>query len=205
MEEKKSIRVSLGTIICIIIIILLLITLFGMWYHYNLTTKHNTIDTNINVINTVEGRKNLSISNTNSNEITNTVTSSNKITNTVDSSYSYSIKKIRNIYDVISDNDTEVVKAQKIAKEVMNAVNDNDWYYLAKMVGMDADYFIKYGIKNYKIDINNYKYDTDLGEYIFEEEYDCKGSNKDIGLGHMLIIKFEQGGKITIDPNCTGM
>lgn len=119
----------------------------------------------------------------------------------------YEINTIKNIYDVISDNDTEIEKAQKIAKEVMNAVNNKDWYYLAKIVGTDADYFVKYGIYNYNVGINDYQ-EID-GEYIFSETYDWDktklNSPKDISLGNMLIIKFEDGGKIVIDTNCTGI
>lgn len=119
------------------------------------------------------------------------------------------VTTIKNVSDAISDNDTKTVKAQKIAKEVMNAVNNSDWYYLAKMVGKDADYFIKYGIKNYKINMDTCKYVDDLDEYTFNEEYDWDKTKieslKDVGLGKTLIIKFDEGGKIVIDPLCTGI
>lgn len=35
MEEKKGIKVSLGTVICMFIIFILIIALLGMWYYYN--------------------------------------------------------------------------------------------------------------------------------------------------------------------------
>lgn len=46
MEEKKSIKSSLGIVICIIIIVLL-VALVGMWYHYNkpTSTNNNTLET----------------------------------------------------------------------------------------------------------------------------------------------------------------
>lgn len=113
----------------------------------------------------------------------------------------YKIDTVRTIYDVISDNDSKLVKAQKIAKEVMNAVNNKDWYYLAKIVGNDADNFIKYGIYNYKVNITDYEQLDD--EYIFYETYESNATIEE-ELGNILIIKFEDGGRIAIDPNCTG-
>ena len=70
----------------------------------------------------------------------------------------------------------------------------------------DADYFVQYGISNYEVDINDYqKIDN---EYVFNESYDFDttkiNSIKDIGLGRLLIIAFEDGGRISIDTNCTG-
>ena len=46
MDEKKSIKVSLGTTICIIIIVLLVIALFGMWCYYNKRDNNEIKQTN---------------------------------------------------------------------------------------------------------------------------------------------------------------
>lgn len=46
MDEKKSIKISLGTTICIIIIVLLVIALFGMWYYYNKKDNNEIKQTN---------------------------------------------------------------------------------------------------------------------------------------------------------------
>lgn len=117
------------------------------------------------------------------------------------------IGTIKNIHDVISNNDTNAQKAQKIAKELMNAVNNKDWYYLAKMVGTDADYFIKYGINNYSVDVNNYS-DREGTSFVFTEKYDWDKTKynplEDEEIGNLLVITFEDGGRISIDPNCTG-
>ena len=114
---------------------------------------------------------------------------------------------IKNIIDVISDNDTNAQKAQIIAKELMDAVNNKDWYYLAKMVGKDADYFIKYDIHDYSIDINDY-IDNEGTTFVFTSKYDWDktklNSLEDVSLGTLLVIEFEDGGKINIYPNCTG-
>ncbi len=139
------------------------------------------------------------------NDTTNT-TETNKVNDNQTSendsfSNTYKIDTIKTIYDVINDNDTKLVKAQKIAKEVMNAVNNKDWYYLAKIVGNDADNFIKYGINNYKVNINDYEESDD--EYIFSETYESSKTTEE-ELGNMLIIRFEDGGRIVTQPNCTG-
>lgn len=39
MEEKKQIKISLGTAICIFIIVILIVALGGMWYYYNFINK----------------------------------------------------------------------------------------------------------------------------------------------------------------------
>ena len=48
MEEKKSIKVSLGTVICMFIIFILIIALIGMYVYYNyiLTDNKNKVETN---------------------------------------------------------------------------------------------------------------------------------------------------------------
>ena len=128
-------------------------------------------------------------------------TNNNNNTNT-DTAKTYKIDKIKIVQDSYNDNDTNAEKAQKIAKEVMNAVNSNDYYYLAKMVGNDADYFVKYGIYNYNVNISDYE-ELD-GEYIFKESYESHLPIEE-ALEKMLIIKFEDGGRVVIDPNCTGV
>ena len=66
MDEKKSIKVSLGTVICIFIIILLIIALVGMYFYYN---NKNSVDKNVistkaeNSINTDENSSNKIASN----------------------------------------------------------------------------------------------------------------------------------------------
>ena len=53
MEEKKTVKVSLGTIICLIIIVILVIALGGMYYYYNFIKKDNSTNANTNSINTI--------------------------------------------------------------------------------------------------------------------------------------------------------
>ncbi len=180
-----------GLIWLVVILIVLVLALIGFIaykeFYNNTTTKTNQTTEN----NTV----------TEDNQINN-----NKKTNT-DTTHTYKIDEIKIVQNSYDDNDTKLVKAQKIAKEVMKAVNKKDYYYLAKMVGNDADNFVEYGIHNYNVNINDYE---ELeGEFIFKETYDLDktklNSLEDISLGTMLVIKFEDGGKIIIDPNCTGI
>lgn len=224
MEEKKGIKISLFSVILIIVILVLIAGLIYVVLENQKLNKQiigqdataistnnssskamNQTDTFVNQLNSQLSEKDKTIDQLQK-EISE-LKKTNSENQTTTSSNSYEIGTIKNIYDVISDNDTKLVKAQKIAKEVMNAVNNKDWYYLAKMVGTDADNFVKYGIYNYNIDVNNYEeYD---GEYVFRESYDWDktklNSPKDISLGSMLIIEFEDGGRIVIEPNCTGM
>lgn len=224
MEEKKGIKVSLLTVILALIILVLIV---GMMYIFLENQKLNKqiIEKNEDTA----ALTNIS-TNENSSEVadeTDTLTSqlnekdktieqleteitglkkTNSENQSSNSTSSYEIGTIKNIYDVISDNDSNAVKAQKVAKEVMNAVNNKDWYYLAKMIGANADAFIKYGIYNYKINTDNYE--TYDGEYVFNESYDWDknklSSIKDVSLGRMLIVKFEDGGRIEVNTNCTG-
>lgn len=224
MEEKKGIKISLFSAILMLIILALVIGIIYIFLenkklnnqiighddtaistNNNSAKAMNATDNLVNQLNNQLSEKNKTIEQL-ENEITELKknNSENQSSNSVNS---YEIKVIKNIYDVISDNDTKIAKAQKIAKEVMKAVNDKDWYYLAKMVGTDADCFVKYGIYNYNVNVNDYEeYD---GKYVFRESYDWDKSKlnspKDISLGSMLIIKFEDGGRIVIDPNCTGI
>ena len=57
MDEKKSIKVSLGTVICIFIIILLIIALGGMYYYYNHRENDKNINNNNVVVNTPDVSK----------------------------------------------------------------------------------------------------------------------------------------------------
>lgn len=225
MEEKKGIKIRLSSLILIIVILALITGLIYIFLeNQNLNKKINNQDNTV-----ISPNDNLSKTMTQDDSIINQLNAqliekdnaiaqlqkeitelkkTNSKNQTPTSTNNYTIGTIKNIYDVISDNDTKLVQAQKIAKEVMNAVNSKDWYYLAKMVGTDADYFVEYGIYNYNVDINNCR-ELD-GEYIFNESYSFDKtkleSPKDIALGCMLIIEFEDdGGRIRINPNCTGV
>ena len=68
MDEKKSIKVSLGTVVCIFIIVLLVIALVGMYYYYN-HNKSNTHDVNSGVVEKVENNINNEISETKVNKL----------------------------------------------------------------------------------------------------------------------------------------
>ena len=120
---------------------------------------------------------------------------------------SESTPTLKNYYDTFSKDDTKLVKAQKIAKEFTDAVNNKDWYYLAKIGGSAADNYIEYGIHNYKLDVNQYEQYDD--EYVFNATFDWDksklGNLKDISLGTMFIVTFHEGGRIEISPNCTGI
>ena len=44
MEEKKSVKISLGTVVCLLIIVILLCIIFGMWYYYTHINNNNKQD-----------------------------------------------------------------------------------------------------------------------------------------------------------------
>lgn len=185
--ENKNYK---GLVWLVVILIILVIALMGFIVYGEFSNK-STNETN----QTTENK---------------TVTDDNQISNNktnTDTANTYKIDKIKIVQNSYNDNDTKLVKAQKIAKEVMNAVNNKDYYYLAKMVGNDADNFVEYGIHNYSVNINDYE-ELD-GEFIFKETYDWDktklNSLEEISLGTMLIIQFEDGGRVIIDPNCTGV
>lgn len=220
VEEKKCIKISLFSVILILIILVLVVGIIYIFLEnqklYNQIIGHDdtAISTNnisSEAMNATDNLVNqLSEKNKTIEQLENEIAElkkNNSENQSSDSTNSYEISTIKNIYDVISDNDTKIEKAQKIAKEVMSAVNNKDWYYLETMVGTDVDYFVKYGIYNYNVNVNDYEeYD---GEYVFSESYDWDKSKlnspEDISLGNMLIIKFEDSGRIVIDPNCTGI
>lgn len=67
MDEKKSIKVSLGTVVCIFIIFILIIALIWMYVHYNYISDNNntsniedTVNTN-NIITNTESSNNQAI------------------------------------------------------------------------------------------------------------------------------------------------
>jgi hypothetical protein len=119
----------------------------------------------------------------------------------------YSIHTLKNIYESFSDGDTQLVKAQKVAERVKTAIDDHDWYNLAKFVGSDADYFLNYGIYNYEFDRDNYEEIN--GKFIFRVTYDWDkaklSSPKDVSLGNILTVEFEEGGRINITLFATGI
>lgn len=212
MEENKNKKISLSSII-FILIILILIAIIVYLLLTNTQTINNTtlgashsLSTETTDINTIISEKDNTIEQLEKeiSEFKNTISGSQSSDST---NNSYQIGTIKNLSDAFSDNDAQSVKAQKIAQEVMNAVNNKDWYYLAKMVGTDADSFINYGIYNYKIDTN--KYDKHDNKYVFTETYDWDKSKlsspNDISLGHALVIEFDENGRILIDTNCTGI
>ena len=47
MEDKKSVKVSLGTVVCIVIIVILLAILGGVLYYYNSQGKLNNVQETI--------------------------------------------------------------------------------------------------------------------------------------------------------------
>lgn len=113
---------------------------------------------------------------------------------------------LKNLSDAYLETDTNLEKAKKIAEDVKNAINEEDWYYLAKVVGSETDYLIKYGISNYTID----QFYSELnGEFIFYVSYDWDktrlSSPKDISLGKMLTVQFAEDGKINISIFATGI
>ena len=70
MDEKKSIKVSLSTVICIFIIFVLILIILGMWFYYNnlIENTNNTTITNSDsniAINNTNADSNVAINNTN--------------------------------------------------------------------------------------------------------------------------------------------
>lgn len=68
MDQKKTIKVSLGTVICIFIIVLLVIALGAMYYYYN-HNQSDTNDVNSGVVEKVENNINNEISETKVNKV----------------------------------------------------------------------------------------------------------------------------------------
>ena len=148
MEEKKGIKIRLSSLILIIVILALITGLIYIFLeNQNLNKKINNQDNTV-----ISPNDNLSKTMTQDDSIVNQLNAqliekdnaiaqlqkeitelkkTNSKNQTTTSTNNYTIGTIKNIYDVISDNDTKLVQAQKIAKEVMNAVNSKDWYYLA--------------------------------------------------------------------------
>lgn len=59
MEDKKYIKISLGTLICIFIIFILIFIILGMWYYYNnIDTNNNTLNNNISNNNMINNESN---------------------------------------------------------------------------------------------------------------------------------------------------
>ncbi len=112
--------------------------------------------------------------------------------------------KVTNFEGIFDESDTEVVKAQKIAKEVMTAINNKDLARLEQMMGYKPEYIIEYDIHNYNVDVDNHEYIED--EYVFTETYE--GNTITSGgqiTGYNLIIRFETDGKIHVEPTCSGI
>ena len=220
MEENKEKKNNAYTIISIVIIIMLTISLaFLVWKNQQLTEKvkeyedsclvyySNSLNNYVKTNEIAEESSNITndVQDTNENE---QLDNSTKNNNSIDVT-TVALKRWQDCY---SDDDTEEEKAKKIATELMNAVNNKDWYYVAKMVGGNSDLFIKYGISDYNINANECMNLGSLngsefeGEYAFSEKYDwdkTKVENPE-SFGGLLIIKFEDGGRIEIDPLCTG-
>lgn len=127
-----------------------------------------------------------------------------------DSSKTYEIKDFKNVWDIYSDNDTEEEKAKKIANTVETAINEKDYYFLAKLIGASTDTIIKYGFTNFKVDINSIKKGNDYNGYYFNTTYDWDKTKiknpSDESIGNVLVITFDNNSKnyINIEPFCTG-
>lgn len=208
MGEKR--KISTGVIILIIVLIVALTSVTTILIYKELNNRQNEkINNNdtINQLNTIANNEEKDKTILELRKQIEELKKNNSEEKSLESTKKYEISTLKNIYDVISDSDTEITKAQKIAREVEKAVNNEDWYYLAKLIGSGADHFIQYGIYDYEIN-----YDTcekiSEGKYLFMESYSWDKSKlssiKDVSLGRMLIIKFEAGGKIEIYANCTG-
>lgn len=61
MEEKESIKVSLSTVICIVVITLLIAALVGMWYYYNSGINENNKNAENDNISEMEKTENKTI------------------------------------------------------------------------------------------------------------------------------------------------
>lgn len=216
MEENKEKKNNAYTIISIVIIIMLTISLaFLVWKNQQLSEKVKEYEDSCladysNSLNNYVKTNDIAKESSNSEDTNENEQPNNSTKNT--SSNDVTTVTLKRWQDCYSDDDTEEEKAKKIATELMNAVNNKDWYYVAKMVGGDSDLFIKYGISDYNINANECMNLGSLngsefeGEYAFPEKYNwdkTKVENPE-SFGGMLIIKFEDGGKIEIDPLCTG-
>ena len=115
---------------------------------------------------------------------------------------------IPSLQEIYNDSDTDLVKAQKIAKEVMNAVNNKNYDFIKKNVNEgEVENIKKYDIHNYSIDLDNYRKIDEQGiyEYVFDETYSSNiTEDQESEMGNMLVVSFEDG-KIIVDMFCTGI
>ena len=112
------------------------------------------------------------------------------------------------------DTDSKEEKAKKLAKEVVDAVEEDNLDYLDNLLDNDAveTGFRKYGIYDYKVDLNDYSVlkgkdsleeDPDGNIYTFNESFK---SVYPVGesLGGLLVIEFYEDGTYSIKALCTG-
>ena len=168
---------GLKILVCILCVIVLAM---GGYIVYDKINDNKNADTDINEIN-------------NNAQADNTTTTTNTSTS----------ERSLQIYN---DNDTDLVKAQKIAKEVMNAVNNKDYDYLEQLVSKDeVERIKKYDVHNYSVNLDNYREFDELNEYVFDETYGSNiPENQESELGNMLVVSFEADG-IHVDMFCTGI
>lgn len=90
--EKKEIKISLGTLICIIIIVLLIIALFVMWNHFTKKLElNNTITTNTNNLFTTVDQEELPTTN-------NQITENNELELPIEGNQVTETKTINKVY-----------------------------------------------------------------------------------------------------------
>ncbi len=144
MAEKRSIKVSLGTTVCIFIIILLVIALGGMYYYYNYIANNNETKNDINTSDTIENTVNIieqtTKNNDNNSELKTDIVNKVVIENLLKNKGNYEYLKIKSI-------------------------KEEKGKYL-----VEADFYVPTPITDteYSEMVNNKKIVLDNKEYIFE-------------------------------------
>lgn len=134
MEEKNSIKVSLGTVICMFIIFILIIALLGMWYYYNHIKVFDDVLNPNNVLDNVDN-------NTQYSEIAKKLENGNLLL-VEDSSYNsdntYTLKGP--IIEVVNKGENEYPSYQKTSKymQITIPVNTKCTYITDEPAGENA-------------------------------------------------------------------
>lgn len=195
MEEKKYIKINLGTLLCIFIIILLLIVICGMYFYYN----NNSAEEQENNIHADEiaSNESTSIKIDDTKELVYNANYSYK--NISNESYynqnmnkTYSLKDINmpyiNIDSEEASNANEEIKAlfDELAKFFEQEYNDTKtWYNTASYKTYTRDNLLSIvitvvsggtNIEQYKYYTYNFNLDT-LKSYSYEEAYKLAGFN----------------------------
>ena len=184
MEEKKSVKVSLGTVICICIIILLIIALLGMWYYYNKNDNNEIKQINeyiedSNTTTRITTEEEVSKSNLNNSFNEGTYSYSNSNTSSMEGNIrnammqrkiSFSNNKFTaNIGDFTIKGDYEILDNKEIKCNIKKSVFNND--SSSKENSLEYGWTIIFNILDDRIKVKEFNCDaegSELGIELFD-------------------------------------